>query len=378
MDLSKTLFVLPPTDDKFLCTYHGGLMDIPIENNCSHCFCSFCIESLTCCPVDGCDISDTCVNNQLKDEIDQLLCYCQYGVEENPVTGEITTKINGCSCVISYGSKIAHESVCKYNPVNEKSPSLSYQDFYEMKMSGSGSLSNFSSPVDTSPKSSNSTSKSPSFEFMSSPDLNNNNTTSTNKFINNNNENNDYFDNNALWESSTSLFFCNRFCPNKDLGCCYTGKTEQDINYHLQIECYCQKMKEKIYDLEKMVEEQEQKIKQLKSSDSKLNVLENLSITNDQNNQETKNNNNNTNNNISNNTNNNSNSSSTNNKSYQHINDEDEKKSNNKQIQTYNFGKIFVLLFNVLKKGIKKSIKKVKKLFKRKNTGPYKNFIKIK
>ncbi|KAN0023824.1 hypothetical protein ACTFIV_008211 [Dictyostelium citrinum] len=377
MDVSKTLFVVNP-EDKFLCSYHGGLMDVPFENNtCLHCFCSFCIETLTNCPIDNSPITNISINEQLKDEFDQLLCYCQYGVEENPTNGEITTKVNGCNCLISYGSKLAHEQQCKFNTNNhsgsndKSSPTLSYQDFYEMRLSGDS----FSSPKSNT---SFNSSKSPSFENISpsqqqsSPNINNNNNNNLN-----NHQAEQYLDNNALWESSTTLFFCNRYCPNKEFGCFYSGKTEQDITYHLEVECYCQKMKDKISQLEQKVEEKEKEIRVLKSYESTSLVGKTtpstssslssspLSLSSNKDNTNTTNDININNYNI--------NDKNTNG------NESDENYKKSRQIQNYTIGKIFHIFFEIVRKGIKKSFKKVKKFLKRKNSdSPYKNFIKIK
>ncbi|KAN0038286.1 hypothetical protein ACTA71_000458 [Dictyostelium dimigraforme] len=405
MEVSKTLFVVNP-EDKFLCSYHGGLMDVPFENSsCLHCFCSFCIETLTNCPIDNSPIINISLNEQLKDEFDQLLCYCQYGVEENPINGEITTKVNGCNCLISYGSKLAHEQQCRFNNninnqscgsgsgsgsgstySNDKSsPILSHQDFYEMRLSGDS----FSSPKSNA---SFNSSKSPSFENISPPPPQQQPISpvqQSSPIINNNkhHQEEEYFDNNALWESSTTLFFCNRYCPNKEFGCFYSGKTEQDITYHLEVECYCQKMKDKISQLEQKVEEKEKEIKVLKSYDSTALVGKTtpstgsslssspLSLSSSLSNKD--------NNNFNNNSNNNKNNNKNNNNSSNNIgasgNESDENYKKSRQIQNYTIGKIFHIFFQIVKKGIKKSFKKVKKFFKRKNSdSPYKNFIKIK
>ncbi|KAM9975103.1 hypothetical protein ACTFIW_008578 [Dictyostelium discoideum] len=369
MEVSKTLFVINP-EDKFLCSYHGGLMDVPFENStCLHCFCSFCVETLTHCPIDNFPITNISINEQLKDEFDQLLCYCQYGVEENPNNGEITTKVNGCNCLISYGSKLAHERQCKFNNhgvisdhSNDKSsPTLSYQDFYEMKSSGDS----FSSPKSNT---SFNSSKSPSFENISpsqqppSPNINNNinnnNINNNNNNINNNNNNinNEDFDNNALWESSTTLFFCNRYCPNKEFGCFYSGKTEQDITYHLEVECYCQKMKDKISHLEQKVEEREKEIRVLRSYDSTALVGKTtpstssslssspLSLSSSSNNIINNNINNNNSNNIG--INNSDNNLKTNGS-----NESDEDYKKNRQIQSYPIIKMIHFFFQMVAKG---------------------------
>ncbi|KAF2077809.1 hypothetical protein CYY_000854 [Polysphondylium violaceum] len=409
-DLSKTLFVVPP-DDKFVCPFHGGLMDNPIIiEACSHVLCAFCIETLHSCPICGTTIGDIQVDQQLKDEFDQLLCYCKFGIEENPNTGEITTKLNGCTCLINYGSKIAHESVCKYNKTNANYLSCSYQDFYDLK---EGSTYSSASSKNNSNRSSanNSNAESPTFSSptysqdysptfsMSSPVIERcDNVPKATVMpycnsmgvpslpclppppppplpISTHYGDNFEFENNQLWESSTTLFFCNRPCPNKEAGCCYNGKSEQDLTYHLQVECQAQRLKEKIQQLEDRVAEKDDEIKKLRTS----------SFINNNNN-----NNNNSNNNSNSNNNNNNNSRLSEEKTlttvfeapspplglnlnssghmsssgHYHFKDECETTNHNqKQIVSFGFGKFVSIIFSLIKKGFKKGFKKVKKLF---------------
>ncbi|EFA81360.1 hypothetical protein PPL_05343 [Heterostelium album PN500] len=318
--IDSTLFLIPP-DDKFLCCNHGGLMSCPIVNiECGHLFCPTCIETLVQCPIDHMVINTLDINFQLKNELDHLLCYCKYGVEE--VDGMLTVRHDGCGSIISYGSKPTHEESCRYNPANlifSTSSSDSEFDRINSPRTSSAfasfdSSSTESSPFTKSTSSSTSSSssltnqsfsvikKNDSFDINSGSDMINSSSCNsissinsnvvvgnTSKSItpnlesNNNNNNNqfkqqkqqqqqyhDAYDNeekNEMWESSTNLFYSSsRFCPNKDNGCYYYGKCEDTIKYHLENECQAQRMKNRINQLESIIEKKDTEINTLKTS----------------------------------------------------------------------------------------------------------------
>ncbi|GAM25082.1 hypothetical protein SAMD00019534_082570, partial [Acytostelium subglobosum LB1] len=306
--ISSTLFLIPP-DEKFLCCNHGGLMHTPVVNvECGHMFCSDCIQTLGFCPIDHMPINTLDINFQLKNELDQLLCYCKYGVQEKG--GHLFVRQDGCGSIISYGSKQNHEETCRYNPVNNKTvnitPNSSAEELAAMMDNSNRSSSNNSnrssgnsSPFESlhSPSSPFSTgsgdSSSHSFTVLKEEDdcldINNHTTTtmnSTNKTSPRPSSTTitpntltkgssepanpqDVEDRNQLWESSTNLFFCSsRFCPNKENGCYYYGKTEENIKYHLDNECQAQRMKNKISQLQEVIEKKDEELSTLRHSSS--------------------------------------------------------------------------------------------------------------
>eukprot|EP01132_Coremiostelium_polycephalum_P003862 gene3862-4813_t len=298
--MDEPYFLLPP-DEKFLCNFH---------------------ETIECCPIDGTPIKTIEINNALKEDLDKLLCYCKFGVEN--IDGAIFTKENGCDSLINFGSRETHEKNCRYNPLNFSPSSLAIgNDFYQIEKDSPLSTS-FSSPAcggfNSPPPTTTSTTtinkidndttnnSSPLVSFSlidGSPIFNSNSdtpptmtttgtnnttnynlkrstssnlsslSTSSSKSSSSNNKKqqqqqpNELMNSISLWESSTQLFFCNRFCPNKAEGCCFLGQTEEDVLYHLG-ECSFQIMKDKISSLESDIEKRDKEIKILKSSIDQL------------------------------------------------------------------------------------------------------------
>ncbi|EGG18320.1 hypothetical protein DFA_03814 [Cavenderia fasciculata] len=249
-------------------------------------------------------------NFQSDYDTDQLLCYCKYGTKlEND--GQLCVNDQGCSTIIKLGNKLNHEAQCKFNPANTRfdedgfvmfsgsqSPTFSspsYQSIDSLPFSPSSSSpsshshshsssSSFSSSSSSSNSSSgsrlNSPSKSPNKSPFSLSDDHSTSTTSTTSTSSSSSSSTSLSspfrehvedhplanNNNQLWESSTQMFFCNRFCPNKELGCMFFANSEDNIQYHLEHECQAERMKLRISQLETIIEKRETEIVQLRKS----------------------------------------------------------------------------------------------------------------
>jgi len=109
---AKILFVLP-LEDRFKCPVHGGLFQEPVKGACGHNVCKACGQRAVC-PLDGIPFStENQTDQEIQDEIDELLCYCKYGVTLN-ANGELVTDSRGCDHIIKYGNRAQHESQCEF------------------------------------------------------------------------------------------------------------------------------------------------------------------------------------------------------------------------------------------------------------------------
>lgn len=111
-ELGPIYFVELPSQ-ALICKCCEQVFRCPVVLNCGHTACKQCSHQYASCPLCGNEDMRMVIENlALKEQIDQLEIYCDFGIDQNGQQDPA-----GCPSVIKLGERRAHREQCEYAPV---------------------------------------------------------------------------------------------------------------------------------------------------------------------------------------------------------------------------------------------------------------------